>query len=49
MPWRLFRRATMTGRPLGSVSFVKRMEGMFVRKLDPKRTGRLKKAFAAVG
>jgi len=39
----------MTGRPLGSDSFVKRLEGMFVRKLDPKRTGRLKRAFAAAG
>ena len=28
----------MTGRPLGSDSFVKRLEGMLVRKLDPKRT-----------
>jgi hypothetical protein len=39
----------MTGRPLGSESFEKRREGMFVRKLDPKRTGRPKKAFAAAG
>ena len=36
-------------RSLGSESFVKRLEGMLVRKLDPKRTGGLKKAFAAVG
>jgi hypothetical protein len=43
----VLRRATLTGRPQGGESFVKRLEGMFVRKLDPKRTGRLKKAFAA--
>ena len=43
------RPATMTGRPLGSDSFVKRLEGMLVRKLAPKRTGRPKKAFAAAG
>jgi hypothetical protein len=42
-------RATQTGRPLGSDSFVKRLEGMFVRKLEPKRTVRPKKAFAAAG
>ena len=40
------RQATLTGRPLGSESFVKRLEGMFARKLDPKRTGRPKKAMA---
>lgn len=39
----------MAARPLGSESFVKQMEGMFVRKLDPERTDRLKKAFAAAG
>jgi REP-associated tyrosine transposase len=41
------RQATMTGRPLGGESFVKRLEGMFARKLKPKRTGRPKKATAA--
>jgi putative transposase len=37
------RRATRTGRPLGSARFVKRLEAVFGRKLDGKRTGRPKK------
>jgi len=41
------RRATLTGRPLGSESFVKRLERGLARKLDPKRTGRPKKAAGA--
>jgi putative transposase len=41
------RGATLTGRPLGSESFVKRLEGMFARKLDGKHTGRPKKAAGA--
>ena len=41
------RRATLTGRPLGSESFVKRLERRFARNLDAKRTGRPKKAAAA--
>jgi hypothetical protein len=41
------RRATLTGRPLGGETFVKRLEGMFARKLDGKHTGRPKKAAAA--
>ena len=45
----VLRRATMTGRSLGSESFVKRLGRAFVRKLDPKRTGRPKKALAAAG
>ena len=36
------RRATQTGRPLGSEAFVKRLEATFGRKLDGKRTGRPK-------
>ena len=43
------RHATRTGRPLGSERFVKRLEGKFGRKLNPKRTGRPKKAQAATG
>ena len=41
------RRATLTGRPLGSEGFVKRLEATFGRKLNPQRTGRPKKAAAA--
>jgi putative transposase len=41
------RQATLRGRPLGSEGFVKRLEGMFARKLDGKHTGRPKKAAAA--
>ena len=41
------RRATRTGRLLGGESFVKRLEGMLGRKLNPKRTGRPKKAVVA--
>ncbi len=41
------RHATRTGRPLGGVSFVKRLEAMFGRKLNPKRPGPPKKAEAA--
>ena len=37
------RRATQTGRPLGSEIFVKRLEAAFGRKLDGRRTGRPKK------
>ena len=42
------RRATQTGRPLGSDGFVKRLEATFGRKLDGKRTGRPKKKAQAV-
>jgi putative transposase len=41
------RRATLAGRPMGGESFVKRLEGMFARKLDGKHTGRPKKAMGA--
>ena len=37
------RHATRTGRPLGSEQFVQRLEGMFGRKLNGKRTGRPRK------
>ena len=37
------RRATRTGRPLGSGALVKRMAAAFGRKPDRKRTGRAKK------
>ncbi len=41
------RQATASGRPLGGDGFVKRLERTFGRKLNPKRTGRPKKAAAA--
>ena len=41
------RRATETGRPLGSEAFVKRLEAVFGRKLDGKQTGRPKKKVPA--
>ncbi len=42
------RRATATGRPLGGEAFVERLEKELGRKLNPRRTGRPKKAAAAV-
>jgi hypothetical protein len=40
-------RATSSGRPLGGDGFVERWEKTLKRKLDPKPTGRPKKAAAA--
>ena len=41
------RQATASGRPLGGDAFVERLERTLRRKLNPKRTGRPKKAAAA--
>ena len=41
------RRATASGRPLGDEGFVKTLEKTLGRKLNPRRTGRPKKAAAA--
>ena len=41
------RRATASGRPLGDEGFVRRLEKTLGRKLNPRRTGRPKKAAAA--
>ena len=37
------RRATKTGRPLGSISFIEMLEGLLKRGLKPKKAGRTKK------
>ena len=42
------RRATVTGRPPAGEAFVERLEKELRRKLNPRRTGRPKKAAAAV-
>ena len=45
--WAALRQATASGRPLGGDAFVERLERTLRRKLNPKRTGRPKKAAAA--
>jgi hypothetical protein len=37
------RRATSTGRPLGSEGFIKKLERILNRNLSPKKGGRPKK------
>jgi len=38
------RKVTATGRPLGSISFIEKMEKMTGRHLRPKKGGRPKKS-----
>ncbi len=40
-------RATAIGRPSGGDGLIERLDRTFRRKLNPKRTGRPKKAAAA--
>jgi len=43
------RRSTHTGRPLGSVEFVRRLEGELNRSLEPNKGGRPRKARPSAG